>query len=197
MRLPWVLSTFFPQARAEILRLLFSGQSTLLHVRELSRQSGLTLGAVQDELKKLTAVELLISQRDGNRLYYLANVQHPVFGDLHSLVVKTTGLRDVLATALREVSGIELAFIFGSLAADSLRPGSDVDLMVIGTTSLRSLTPHLRRASAELHREINPHALTSAEWTRRLTADDVFIRRVSKEPKIWLKGGADELGSLG
>ncbi|HBJ82962.1 MAG TPA: toxin-antitoxin system toxin subunit [Verrucomicrobiales bacterium] len=195
--MPSTLATLFPQVRAELLRLLFGGQGVRLHVRELARQSGLTLGTVQDELKKLTAAGLLVSQRDGNRLYYLANEQHPVFPDLRSLILKTSGLRDVLVAALAAVKGIDLAFIFGSLAADSARPGSDVDLMVLGTASLRTLAPHLRRASAELHREINPHALTPAEWSRRLKAHDVFIRRVSKEPKLWLKGDAHELGSLG
>lgn len=195
--MPSTLSTLFPQVRAELLRLLFCGQGVRLHVRELARQSGLTLGTVQDELKKLTAGGLLLSERDGNRRYYSANADHPVFPDLRSLVLKTTGLRDVLAASLAEVDGIELAFIFGSFAADSAGSGSDVDLMVLGTVSLRTLAPRLRRASAELHREINPHALTPAEWTRRLKADDAFIRRVAREPKLWLKGGAHELGSLG
>lgn len=195
--MPSVLSTLFPPSRAEILRLLFSGQGARLHVRELARQSGLTLGSVQEELKKLTAAELLLSQRDGNRLYYLANDQHPIFADLRAIVLKTSGLRDALATALEAVKGIEIAFIFGSVAADTLRSDSDVDLMVIGSASLRSLAPALRRVAADLHREINPHVLSPAEWTRRLQADDAFLRRVAQEPKLWLKGDADELGNLG
>lgn len=192
-----ILSTLFPKVRAELLRLLFCGQSVRLHVRELARQSGLTLGTVQDELKKLTAAGLLLNQRDGNRLYYFANELHPIFPDLRAIVLKTTGLRDVLTSALAELPGIEFAFVFGSLAADSAKAGSDVDLLILGSASLRSLAPRLRPASADLHREINPHAITPAEWTRRLKADDAFIRRVSAEPKLWLKGDARELRRLG
>ncbi len=195
--MPSALAALFPQVRAELLRLLFSTPGARLHVRELARRSGLTLGTVQDELKKLTAAGLLLSQRDGNRLYHLANEQHPIFPELRSLVLKTSGLRDVLSSALAEVPGIDLAFIFGSLAADTAGASSDVDLMVLGTASLRSLAPSLRRATARLDREINPHVLTPAEWSRRLGSDDAFIRRVSREPKLWLKGGAHELGLLG
>lgn len=195
--MPSVLSSLFPRVRAELLRLLFAGQGVRLHVRELTRQSGLTLGTIQAELKKLTAAGLLLSERDGNRLYYAANAGHPIFPELRSLILKTTGLRDVLAAALAEVKGIALAFVFGSIATDHAGPGSDVDLMVLGTASLRTLAPHLRRASAELHREINPHSLSPAEWSRRLAARDAFIRRVAAEPKLWLKGGPDELGNLG
>jgi DNA-binding transcriptional ArsR family regulator len=191
------LSALFPQVRAELLRILWGGQGVRVHLRELTRQSGLSLGTVQDELKKLSAAELILSERDGNRLYYVANEQHPVYADLRAIILKTSGLRDVLAGALLGMQGMELGFVFGSLAADSARPGSDVDLMIVGTASLRALAPRLRKASNELHREINPHVLAPVEWTRRLRAKDVFIRRVAQEPKLWLKGGDDELGHLG
>lgn len=39
----------------------------------------------------------MTSSRDGNRRYYRANSGHPLFSDLQQLVLKTSGLRDVLA----------------------------------------------------------------------------------------------------
>lgn len=67
--MPSILNCLFPHARAELLRLLFAMPGTRLHVRELTRKSGLSLGTMQVELKKLTAAGLLLSERDGNRLY--------------------------------------------------------------------------------------------------------------------------------
>lgn len=196
-QMPSVLTSLFPQARAELLRLLFAGAGARLHMREITRQSGLTLATVQAELKKMTASGLLLQERDGNRLYYMADTAHPIFPELRSLVEKTTGLGEVLRESLESLTGIDLAFVFGSVAAQKDKAGSDVDVMVIGSASLRSLAPKLRRASELLHREINPHVMSAAEWRRRLLNEDAFVQRVSKEPKIWLKGGADELGKLG
>jgi predicted nucleotidyltransferase len=192
-----VLNGLFPQARAELLRLLFGQPGARLHVRELTRQSGLSLGTIQAELRKLTGVGLLASAQDGNRLYYSANSAHPIFPELRSLILKTSGLKDVLWEALSSVEGVEHAFVFGSTATGEAGPESDVDLMVLGTATLRSLAPPLRHASATLQREINPHTLTFAEWHRRLRAQDAFILRVSKEPKIWMKGEPSELGDVG
>jgi DNA-binding transcriptional ArsR family regulator len=133
--------------RAEVLRLLFADASRELHLRDLTRQSGLGLGTVQGELEKLSASDLVTSRRDGNRRYYRANSTHPLFPDLQQLVLKTSGLRDVLAGALGDVKGIEVAFVFGSLASSGGKAASDVDLFVIGDAGLRGLATALRGIS--------------------------------------------------
>ena len=108
------------QIRAEIFRLLFGLSDRELHVREIQRQSGLTIGTVQQELTKLSSLDLVKSRRDGNRLYYRANKDHPLFSEFHGLVIKTSGLVDVLSIALADLP-ILLAFVFGSVAVKSLR----------------------------------------------------------------------------
>jgi len=65
------------RVKAEIFRLLFGLRRPELHFREIVRQSGLSLGTVQQELKGLTSVGLLKSRRDGNRVYFSANPHHP------------------------------------------------------------------------------------------------------------------------
>jgi predicted transcriptional regulator len=47
------------RVKAEIFRLLFGLRRPELHLREIVRQSGLSLGTVQQELKGLPAVGLL------------------------------------------------------------------------------------------------------------------------------------------
>jgi hypothetical protein len=64
------------------------------------------------------------------------------------MVLKTSGLADVLREALAE-PGIRAAFVFGSLACNNGKAGSDVDLLVIGTISLRQLGKLLSDISAD------------------------------------------------
>lgn len=85
-----LLATLFPQVRAQVLRLLFADASAELHLRELTRRSGLALGTIQTELAKLTAAQLVVSERDGNRRYYRANAAHPLFPTLRQLVLQTS-----------------------------------------------------------------------------------------------------------
>lgn len=191
-----LLSVLFPQVRAEVLRLLFADAARELHLRDLTRQSGLGLGTVQGELEKLSQADLVTSRRDGNRRYYRANASHPLFTDLQQLVLKTSGLRDVLVDALKGVKGIEAALVFGSLAAGSGKAGSDVDLLVIGEAGLRALAPGLRRASEKLGREINPVTMTAAEYAKGKKKHPLLLDIADKE-KLFIRGGADELVRLG
>jgi predicted nucleotidyltransferase len=191
-----VLTVLFPQVRAEVLRLLFADASRELHLRDLTRQSGLGLGTVQGELEKLSASDLVTSRRDGNRRYYRANSSHPLFPDLQQLVLKTSGLRDVLADALKGVKGIELAFVFGSLASSAGKAASDVDLFVIGNVGLRGMAAALRGVGEVLAREINPITMTAEEFRKR-RASDSFVQDVLGKEKLFVKGTADELERLG
>ena len=191
-----LLSVLFPQGRAEVLRLLFARAGHEVHLRELARQSGLSLKTVQNELAKLSRSDLITSRRDGNRRYYQANAGHPLFPDLQQLVLKTSGLREVLAGALGGVKGVKVAFVFGSLAAGTGKAGSDVDLMVIGEAGLRSLAPRLRQASARLGREINPVTMTAAEFAKGRKRNP-FLAGVLEKKKLFVKGDADELERLG
>src|SRR5213593_2539009 len=175
-----LLNVLFPKVRAELLRLLFADAQSELHLRELTRQSGLSLGTVQEELEKLHDADLVVSRRDGNRRYYCANPEHPVFRDLQQLVLKTSGLREVLQKALRDIRGIDMAFVFGSLARSNGKASSDVDLMVIGRAGLRVLAPALRKASAEIGREINPHTYSVAEWRKKRRAQNAFLNNVAE-----------------
>jgi predicted nucleotidyltransferase len=191
-----LLPILFPQVRAEVLRLLFADASREVHLRDLTRQSGLGLGTMQDELEKLSKADLVTSRRDSNRRYYRANAGHPLFTDLQQLVLKTSGLRDVLADALKGVKGIEVAFVFGSLAAGSGKAASDVDLLVIGAVGLRALAPGLRRAGEKLGREINPVTMTAAEYRKGRKKSPLLLDIADKE-KLFILGGADELERLG
>ena len=74
------------KVRAEVFRLLFGLDDNALHVREIERRSGFAIGTIQTEMKKLYKLNLVLKKRDGNRLYYRANRQHPIFSDIHAFV---------------------------------------------------------------------------------------------------------------
>ena len=191
-----VLSVLFPRVRAEVLRLLFAEAGRECHLRELARLSQLALGTVQAEVRQLAAAELILARRDGNRLYYRANASHPVFPELQGLARKTTGLREPLAKALAGLEGIDLALVFGSQAGGTAGAASDVDLLVVGDVGLRALAPRLRPVAEALGREINPHVLSARTFSTRARSGDAFVASVLAGPKLWIQGGADELGSL-
>ncbi|MBN1254884.1 MAG: helix-turn-helix domain-containing protein [Deltaproteobacteria bacterium] len=192
-RLAEVLSS---RARAEIFRLLFSGGGEELHVREIERRSGLNDSTIRQELRKLVRLDLVHSRRDSNRVYYRAKTGNPLYPEIRNLVLKTSGLADVLKPALRD-KRIRLAFVFGSTARGEEKAGSDVDLMVIGELGLRDLSGLLSGIEERIGREINPHVLHEDEFRRRVQAKEHFVTSVMKSPKIFIRGSQDELEAVG
>lgn len=184
------------RVRAEILRLLFGPVDREMHLREIERQSGLIIGTVQKDIKKLARLDLVQARRDGNRLYYRANKKHPLYPDLHNLVLKTSGLVEVLRSALEDKE-VRLAFIFGSLARNEEGAESDVDLMVIGNVGLRTLSGWLTGVSEAIGREINPHVLSEAEFKKRKRSGEHFLSSVLNSPRLFIIGDEDDLAAMG
>lgn len=184
------------KVRAEIFRLLYGLSPKELHVREIERQTGFTIGTVRQELHKLVRTELLSTRKDGNRLYYSANSEHPLFPDIRNLVLKTSGLIEILKRAL-EKKGITIAFIFGSIAQNQEGARSDVDLMVIGQVGLRTLSSWLSGITEEIGRDINPHILSINEFKKRKKEGDHFLCTVLNSPRLFIIGNEDELTAVG
>jgi len=184
------------RARAEIFRLLFGGRGEELHVREIERRSGLNNSTLRQELRKLVRLDLVQSRRDSNRVYYRAKAENPLYPEIRNLVLKTSGLSDVLKSALRD-KRVRVAFVFGSIASGEEKAGSDVDLMVIGQLGLRDLSRLLSGIEEKIGREVNPHVLREEEFRKRIRAKEHFVSRVMETPKIFIVGSHRELEAMG
>ena len=184
------------RVRAEIFRVLFGLNPRNIHFSELRRQTGLSDATVKQDVDKLIKLGLVVRVVDGNRVYFAADDHHPLYACIHDLVLKTSGLVDVVAAAL-ENHNIELAFVFGSIARGEEGSKSDLDLMVVGDIGLRKLTSALSDVAETLHREVNPHVMTKAEFIRRIKEKEHFITTVVSAPKIWIIGSDNELAAMG
>jgi len=184
------------RVKAQVFRLLFDGTDARIHVRELERRSGLALGTVRQELKRLASLDLVEAHVDGNRTYYSANKQHPLYPDICNIVVKTSGMVDVLRAALRH-DQICIAFVFGSVGRSEEKAHSDIDLMVIGSIGLRHLSQCLTGVANKLGREINPHVLTVDEFKRRKKTGEHFLSSVLASPRLYVIGNEYELEAMG
>ena len=176
------------QVRAEIFRLLFSGDKISIHLRDLQRQSGLSIGTIQKEIAHLKDLDLVTSERDGNRLYYTANTDHPLYKEICGLVAKTSGIAERLKEAMSSIKGIECAFIFGSYAKGEEKSHSDIDLIVIGNVGLRTLSSVFKNLTEQTQREINPHVYSKKSWHEKAKKKDHFIKSVLGEKKVFLIG---------
>jgi predicted nucleotidyltransferase len=120
-----------------------------------------------------------------------------VFAELRALVLKTSGLADVLREALTPVADkVRAAFVYGSIAKGQDTAASDIDLMVISERlTYADLFGTLEDASAHLGRKVAPTIYSPKELARRRKQDSAFVTRVLEQPKLWLIGDEGNLAA--
>jgi predicted nucleotidyltransferase len=197
MRKLRTLDALLPKTRQGILAATLVQPEKAWYASELAHRLGVPSSSLQRELHDLSEAGILKTNQQGRMVYYQANRDSPVFPDLRGLLLKTAGLVDVLAQALKPVAAkVATAFVYGSIAAGREESDSDIDLMVVGQVSPEDLALPLRRARESLGREINPTVYTPAEFERKHAANDPFLKQVMDKPRLVVLGNKDELGKV-
>jgi len=151
-------AALFGKTRRAILSLLYSHADESFYLRQIARFSGTGLGAMQRELKQLSAAGIIRRTVRGKRVYYQANPECPIFTELKSLTKELISNDDVSQSLLESADGgtskggremrkgivvpkkevadfcqrnhIRKLSLFGSVLRGDFRPDSDVDVLV-------------------------------------------------------------------
>ena len=148
----------FGRVRQRVLGLLFGQPQRSFYANEIISWVDAGTGAVQRELARLEASGLLTTTRVGRQKHYQANAACPIYPELSGIVLKTSGLADVIRDSLASHErDIVAAFVFGSVGRGSGTAESDVDLMVVSDRlTYADLFASLEEASTTLARPVNP-----------------------------------------
>jgi predicted nucleotidyltransferase len=192
-----VADALFSKGQQRVLAVLFGNPGRSFYANEIIALAGSGTGAVQRELARLESAGLVTVRRVGKQKHYQANPETPVFAELRAVVLKTSGLADVLRAALAPLSeDIRAAFVYGSVAKREDTVSSDIDLMVISDRlNYADLFAVLEEATGRLGRKVNPTVYAPAELARRIRQGNAFVRRVLAQPKIWLIGSERDIAS--
>lgn len=181
--------------RAKVLGWLLTHPSERFFVRQLKGILQEDATNLSRELTRLQRLGLLLCCPEGKQKYYQANQQSPLFPELQGLVLKTSGLADLLRESLEPLRcSIRWAFVYGSMASGTMTAESDVDLMVIGSCSSRELTVAVHPVQQQIGREINLTVYPEEEFREKIEERHPFIETVLRESKLLLIGEANELG---
>jgi predicted nucleotidyltransferase len=185
----------FPRVRQRVLALLYGNPDRSFFSNEVVALAQSGTGAVQRELASLSEAGLLNVTSRGNQKHYRANKAAPVFKELHGLILKTSGLVDVLRSAMAPLaSQMEAAFVYGSVAKRTDTATSDVDLLIVSDTlAYAELFSALEPVTKRLGRTVNPTLYSQAELAKRIQQNNAFATRVLKQDKVWLIGSKNAL----
>ena len=108
-----------------------------LSLTEIASRTGAPHPSVHREIQLAEAAGLVTSRKIGNTRLVRANTESPYYAGLADVLSRAFGVPAVIADALRDLDGVDEAFLYGSWAArhagqTGVRPVGDIDVIVIG-----------------------------------------------------------------
>ena len=149
--------------RIKLLLKFFLNPQNSAYLRQLAKDFGESTNGIRLELNKLASAKILESQIYGRNKIYRANTAHPLFEDIRSIVMKSTGIDKVLQNIIMKLGDLHLAFIRGDYAI-----GADsglIDLVLVGNHINRGELERVRRKTEQLiNRKISVLVLNETEY---------------------------------
>lgn len=174
------------QTQGDLLALLFLNPEKELTISDAARTIGVSIPGLHHEAVRLIQAGFIRERRQGRNRLIRAEANSRIAPSLTDLLALTFGPLPVLERELAEISGITEGYIFGSWAARysgiSGAIPNDIDVLVVGTTSLESLDEAVVRAEKALMREVNVRRVNSKEWSE----GSPFIATIKKNPHVRL-----------
>jgi predicted nucleotidyltransferase len=118
------------ETRIKLLRKFFLNSSTKAHLRGLETEFGESSNSIRIELNRFEEAGLLHSLRDGNKKVYQANRNHPLFGDIHSIIMKEAGIDRVIDKVIHRLGNLICIYLTGDFARGKDSPV--IDLILVG-----------------------------------------------------------------
>lgn len=175
-----------------VLSLFLRDPDVSFYQREIARRTEIGLRSAQLALDRLERLGFVVSTRDGNRRYYRA-VRSSRFEEMRGVFSRDLGIAGVIACHLTELGKpVELAFIFGSIAAGDDTVSSDIDLLVVAEASDDELVHPIAEAQRELGRQIDLVSYRPEEFAKRRSEGNHFIRATLAQPRIDVVGRLDD-----
>ena len=131
------------------------------YLRGLADEFGESTNAIRLELNHMEGVGLLKSESEGNKKVYHANTGHPLFYDIHNLVLKHSGITSIIDQVIEKTGDIEKVWIKGDFAQG--KDSDVVELIVMGVDVNTVYLDSLVKKAKELIRRKVVYQIVSSE----------------------------------
>lgn len=118
------------KTRIKLLLKFFLNSNASSYLRNLEGEFKESTNGIRLELNKFEKAGLLQSHLSGNKKVYQANTGHPLFGDIHSILLKYIGIDQIIDKVISKLGNVHKVYLVGSFAR-----GVDsevIDLLLVG-----------------------------------------------------------------
>jgi hypothetical protein len=140
------------KTRIKLLLKFFLNSSKQDYLRNLETELGDNTNAIRVELNKLEAAGLLKSFVKGNKKFFQSNTTHPLFSDIQSILMKITGLDELMKRVLDNVGDLEKVYLTGALAHGN--ESEIIDLILVGKVNREYFSELIAKAEKFIQKKI-------------------------------------------
>lgn len=118
------------KTRIKLLLKFFLNSNSSSYLRNLESEFGDSTNAIRIELNKFEKAGLLNTRFDGNKKMFRANTKHPLYNDIHNILIKHIGFDKIIENVIKKLGDLKNVFIVGEFAKGV---NSDIiDLIFVG-----------------------------------------------------------------
>ena len=150
------------KTRIKLLLKFFLNSSNKDYLRGLESEFGDSTNSIRIELNKLEAAGLLESNSKGNKKVFNANIKHPLFPEINSILMKFTGLDQLFTRVIHQLGDIQEVYLIGDLGR-----GIDselIDLVFIGNVNRDYLNDLIIKAEKHIKKKIRYVLFSNEEF---------------------------------
>ena len=165
-----------------ILHFLLTNPMEQFHEREIVRRTGVSVGAVNQILRRLHEAGLVEKDRRGRTNLYKANLKSPVARQFKILFNVLT-LNDLI-NKIKQIS--ERIVLFGSCAEGTDVKDSDIDLFVL-TLDTETVQHEVAVYEQKIDGRLSPIIINSNELAKMKKRDKPLYERIFRGITLWAR----------
>jgi len=150
------------KTRIKLLLKFFLNSNSESYLRNLEDEFGESSNGIRVELNKFEKAGLLDSRTQGNKKLFRANTTHPLFPEIHNLLLKHIGFDRIIDKVVNNLGEVKRVFLVGDLANGI---NTDIiDLIFVGGDINKTyLVDLIEKAEKMIHRNIRYLVFSAAE----------------------------------
>lgn len=140
------------KTRIKLLLKFFLNSNTSSYLRGLEAEFGESSNAIRVELNRFEKAGLLQSFNKGNKKFFQANTDHPLFTEIHNIILKQIGFDKIIDNVVQRLGEVKEVYVSGDFAK-----GTDsqiIDLVFIGNIDKNYLIHLIEKVENIIYRKI-------------------------------------------
>ena len=150
------------KTRIKLLLKFFLNSDSTSYLRGLESEFGESTNSIRIELNRFEEAGMLKSFLKGNKKYFQANTDHPLFGEVHNILLKYLGFDTIIDEVINRLGDVRKVYVVGEFAKGL--DSNIIDLVFVGEVNKEYLIKLIDKVENLISRKVRYITYTETEY---------------------------------